>query len=192
MGAATHHAHPRFEWSVERLDTLTQMLAAKKTASEIAQLFGVTRNVIIGAVYRRPDLPGFHRGSATRKGVALPKTISLPGATSQARHVSKRRNDENQSIMAKVLVRKRIEAGDVAPPTQVVGAAKFAPGFMGQQARVKRLDKLERHHCRFPIDLPGGQVGYCGDVKEETSSYCPHHAARCFNPDSAAMRRRLS
>jgi hypothetical protein len=72
----------------------------------------------------------------------------------------------------------------------VAGGKSFVHGFQGQQGRVKLVD-LASHHCRFPIDMPNGEVRYCGDTAEDTSPYCRAHALRCFNPDSGAMTRRI-
>jgi hypothetical protein len=41
------------------------------------------------------------------------------------------------------------------------------------------LTALFDHHCRYPITQAEGPVKYCGLQKQEGSSYCAEHHARC-------------
>jgi hypothetical protein len=195
-----------FCWDEPSTEKLRLLLLAGKSASEIGQSFSVSRNVIIGKLYRDRSLPRLARnnghltrverlkaGPAPKKKVLLPKTVSLPGGdTVKARTVADKRGGEDQHLLARVRRREAFSRGDIAPPVLGYKAERFQEGFANQTIRVARVEDLKPHHCRFPIDKPGGGVGYCGAEKEAATAYCTPHALRCFNPDSAAMRRRLS
>jgi hypothetical protein len=199
------HYEQHFRWNDAQLAELKKRLEDGQSASEIGAFFGLSRNVIIGKVYRDGSLPRLqNKGrpkaeSGPLKRVlqpvmraALPQTISLPGgklAASRGEFQSRAATD--QSISARIATRKALATGAIAPPVVGYKPERFAEGFQGQVARVKSVKKLQAQHCRFPIDLAGGGLGFCGDTKEEHSSYCPAHAARCFNPQSAAMTRRV-
>jgi hypothetical protein len=128
-----------------------------------------------------------------REQIALPQTISLPGGKLAAsRGEFKSRGVADQSISARITTRKALATGAIAPPVVGYKPERFAEGFEGQVARVESVRKLEAQHCRFPIDMAGGGLGFCGATKEEHSSYCLAHAARCFNPQSRTMSARLS
>jgi hypothetical protein len=192
------HNQQSFRWDDARMDELKRRLLDNQSASEISAHFGVSRNVIIGKVYRDASLPrlcGTGRPVAAtgpRKSVLAPQNVSLPGgkaAPIPAADTQRRYND--QALAARVRARQNVEAGLIAPPVVGYKPERFQAGFEGQQARVTDIMKLTPHHCRFPLALPKGGLGYCGAEKEEKTSYCPAHAARCLHPQSAAMTRRL-
>jgi len=95
------------------------------------------------------------------------------------RHLAKREKLDDGGLSA----RRKAARAEVAPaPVLPVGRVfeSFAHGFGGQQGRVALVD-LEPQHCRYPIDMEDGSTLFCGDMKEERGSYCPAHAARCYN-----------
>jgi hypothetical protein len=185
---------------ISRRAELVGLISAGKTAAEISAHFAVSRNTVIGVIHRDETLPRLRTGSRTNSAhphvqasPQLPTTVSLPGDQQvKARTVANRRGHEDQSIASRVRAHAAFNRGDCAPPT-VAGykPERWCEGFQGQTAGVRKLEKLQPQHCRFPIDLENGRVGYCGEQKEEDTSYCTAHAARCFSPESAAMRRRL-
>ena len=85
-------------------------------------------------------------------------------------------------VVDDAVLRERLKRRQFAATPPVTGAAldRFADGYMGQQGRIA-LEALERQHCRFPIDMADGTVRSCGLTREDSSPYCPAHAARCFN-----------
>jgi hypothetical protein len=195
-----HQNHTRVDWNDDNMAELKRRLLAGESASIIAAHFGLSRSAIIGKVDRNKNLPRLQGNNGGQRGPrkallqpALPQSISLGGgAQTKASTSTLQRGHENQALVARVLARQKIETGAVPPPVMGYQPKRFHEGYLGQQARVSSVLKLEAQHCKFPIDLPNGKTGFCGDVKEDHSSYCPHHAARCFNPESAAMRKRFS
>lgn len=89
------------------------------------------------------------------------------------------RQIEDARLRARITVRLRRQAAGGDFPVQGFRAESFQPGYMGQQGRIA-IEDLEAHHCRFPIDMPSGEVRYCGETVEEHGRYCAAHAARCF------------
>ena len=62
--------------------------------------------------------------------------------------------------------------------------ARFTEGYQGQMGKLPLLE-LRPRTCRFPIDIPGGGVLFCGDVvmderNKKLSPYCPSHHRRCY------------
>jgi hypothetical protein len=196
------HYNTWFRWTPEQRVELERLLREGLSASQIGAHFGVSRNVVIGKVDRDQTLPRLSHSNGRRgpykvelapsSSVALPTGISLPGGkTVKAVNVTGNRGNENEKLRARVRARQAIDAGTLAPPVIGYRPERFHEGFSGQHARITDIMHLKQHHCRFPLDLAGGGVGYCGTEKEPHSAYCPHHAARCFNPESAAMTKRI-
>lgn len=195
-----HQNYTRVDWNADNMAELKRRLLDGQSASTISAHFGVSRSAIIGKVDRNKDLPRLQGNNGGQRGPrkallqpALPQSISLGGgAQTKASTSTLQRGHENQALVARVLARKKIESGALPPPAVGYHPQRFHEGYQGQKARVSSVLKLEAQHCKFPIDLANGKIGFCGDVKEDHSSYCPHHAARCFNPESARMRKRLA
>ena len=91
------------------------------------------------------------------------------------RRAHKRSVDD--AVLRERLKRKAFAA---TPPVQGYRAESFKHGYLGQQGRIA-IEALQTHHCKFPIDMDDGSLRYCGAQREDSSSYCPAHAARCFN-----------
>lgn len=134
-----------------------------------------------------------HAAIAARFNVSLAVVRKLSSAMGVTRKQS-RRTATDAALRERIRRRKQRLADEGAPPVIGYKAESFQPGYRGQQGRVKLVD-LAAHHCRFPIDMPADakghiEVRYCGLPKEDGSSYCHEHGARCFtDPTGPAMRK---
>jgi GcrA cell cycle regulator len=124
-----------------------------------------------------------HEKIAESFGVSLAIVSKMSRAMGPKRQASQRQKDDAR-IKARIRVRLMRKDEPGAPPVRGFDPAGFRPGYLGQQGRVALVD-LKPSHCRFPIDMPADESGkvevrYCGETKEDGSSYCSAHAARCF------------
>lgn len=136
-------------WSEEKALEAYNCRLAGMTSQQIANSWGVSRNVIVGLVWR------------ARKQFNL---APLPAKWRKPRSTTKRVKRERQVKVYKAL----------SAPRVVLDAPPAAP----EPLYITLLD-LERQHCRWPVGLGHGlQSTYCGHTKLEESSYCPHHHMR--------------
>ncbi len=185
-----------FRWSDVAITKVTDYLKQGLSAGQIAKHLGCSRNAVIGKAHRL----GLHLGagvSTPSQKKPVPRKVSLPDGhwpkvyTPPPEKNNSRMMADN-ALRARIKRREAIERGEVAPPKAPVSMRAFLPGYQGQEARVSSVLTLTSGDCKFPIDLDGGGTGFCGDTREEHTSYCKAHALRCFNPNSAAMRNRFS
>jgi hypothetical protein len=124
-----------------------------------------------------------HEMIAAKFQVSLPHVRKLSQAMGKLKR-SSARQVEDARVRARIAVRLKRRREDGLPPVVGYRAESFAQGYQGQEGRVALVD-LERHHCRFPIDMPADENGrsetrYCGAAAEPEGRYCAHHAARCY------------
>lgn len=157
-----------------------------KTAREIAFALNgsVTRNAVLGRIHRLKisgRIACAARASGRRPAVARSgenNTPALPSLAPLQGHARPVVLKTKAAALSKTRATARAGFTAPRPPSENILLA-FADGYDGQKGRVALVD-LEPRHCRFPIDVAGGPVKYCGLDKEPSgSSYCPHHAVRC-------------
>jgi GcrA cell cycle regulator len=149
-------------WTSPRVERLKALWAEGLSASEIAErLSGVTRNAVLGKLYRLHLLGG-------RK--ALPGTSGpKPGRQRTVRQVRDRTPDR--------------------PPRPVRPAA--APAAWAElPGEVARLDALRPHQCHWPIGDPKAEdFAFCGRWMH-SGPYCDAHRQVAYVGRAAARRRR--
>lgn len=177
MGDSRHYS--KVSWREPAIESALRALWAKGlTGTEIGLRFGVSRGAVL-AQARRLNLPRRDHLSGRPRRHAQHGEPPGPSAPRPLDGRSSRIHKPKPDAALRQAIAK-------APPpitTTVQGHAidrRFQPGFAGQKARVSVL-QLERHHCRFPIDMPDGATWYCGDTRHQNSSYCSAHRARCEN-----------
>lgn len=197
-------------WSEADLKSLDRLVEKGYSASEIGRELKRSRCAVIGVIHRhrvklkaQPMLQGksnsrlaarqakveairaeLRKGAKTQGEIAAEFGVRQNWVSKLSRAMGPSRKASARQVSdarLKARISKRIkllkEAG--APPVVGYKPESFAPGYRGQQGRLA-ITELSDKLCKFPIDMPSGEVRYCGDQAEEDGPYCPHHAARCF------------
>lgn len=124
--------------------------------------------------------------SASRIAAELGDGVTRNGVIGRAHRVGAARRIEGQApadASAKRLASARMRPSRAKAPTAVAPPEPRAAG------PVTTLD-LKPHHCRWPMgEVTGLETLFCGEVKDEGSSYCPAHRARAVQPVQRRMRR---
>lgn len=140
-------------WSEDKAREAYSLREAGMSSQQIANSWGVSRNVIVGLVWR------------AKKQFGLPP---LPEKQFHPKRPPRPRKPRQP---------RAIVAAKAKTVTVVLSRAPDAPSPL----MVTLLD-LQAHHCRWPEGLGKGlQSTYCGHQQAEGSSYCPHHQWRSTN-----------
>ncbi len=105
-------------------------------------------------------------GRSSRLGLSTRQRVTNVGGTAKRAYKPaphKRRKSHNRPAPKALLDQAEALAGEAVslPPDQSHCAVS--------------LMKLDKHHCRWPIDGAGGLMMYCGANALEGGSYCPRH-----------------
>jgi len=174
-------------WTPERETVLRTYWDEGHSASQIAALMGVTRNVVIGKVHRM-KLAGRPRGkTAPRQNRGGPSSIWTPERIAQLRRL-KAAGLSDRAIAATF--------GDVSFSTvfnkaKQLGISSMVPRLVPERpkplavpvATVEpdasnnvRFDDLTPESCRWPLGHPRDEdFRFCGATKQDKGSYCAHH-----------------
>ena len=153
------------KWTAKAIGTLTRMLRAGASSSQIAKALGngLTRNAILGKHHRMRkqgiELPTGSEGA--RKAVPEPKA-RLPKRQHAIGSFGAGRRPATE-VLPRPLATTPHDAID--PKT---------PGLL-------RMIDLQRHHCRWPLNnAAGGEYYFCGEPKAPGRPYCSAHAAAAY------------
>lgn len=163
-------------WTAEKIDLLKQMAADKKTGAEMAEALGATRNQIVGKATRL-KLPGWGK-KVTR--LSRKSTLGPPSLASGNRHLNKRIQALRQ--LANQMAAQ--QEGAASPP-------QSSPAVdLSRSERVAlSVQRLENHHCRFPIGMPGDEdFRFCGAPRLWNSSYCSSCHSRAYTRTQKTYR----
>lgn len=146
--------HAGFHWDEAALERLNQLLAEGLSGSQIALVLGLTRNAVLGKLFRL----GLH-------------TKNQPSRSTHIFHKRKLRRAHSQSPLE--MRRRRIEA-----MSDKLEAVELDREHVENPTR---FFDLEPDQCRWPIDGQGLAVLFCGAPVLGKHSYCAHHCTRAFN-----------
>ncbi len=171
-------------WTEERVDILKKLWAQGLSASQIAnRLGGVTRNAVIGKVYRL-GLSG--RAKPTRNKASQ---VRRSNNTRQKRRQTTRSRYDLQGATAL----KVTPLSHEPEPLPSREAGKLLPNPLENPAlppgeRVT-LMMLKRDMCRWPIGDPCEEgFHFCGRPSLSGVSYCEFHARIAFQPFQSRRR----
>lgn len=152
--------HTRIEWTDALTNRVLQLWRDGKSASEIADLVGVSsRSAIIGRIHRKgearrapPNIPKMTKAAfAKKRKPGLNIRMPTPAEKKQAAIV-------HDNVLSRIAAHRDV-------------------------ARIKFSD-LETHHCRYPVGHPNDpDFGYCGEQAASGKPYCHAHATRCYQPE---------
>jgi hypothetical protein len=203
----------KVDWSDPAVIEKLQFLQGQgHTAQQVAEHFGCSRNAAIGALHRhgRADAPNRQPG---RRRVARPPTpeqvkavLAEAGGVKPAHIIATEtglskwtvttifqnagidRRAAATAVGGKASAERSMALRIQQPLPEIAGEwqERFAEGYQGQHGRVA-MAKLQQQHCKFPIDQADGRTLSCGLARQEGSSYCPDHHARCVSRASPKM-----
>jgi hypothetical protein len=139
----------------ERNSEIIRLWNEDKSASQVAGILGLTRNIVISVITKARS-----KGLITRPKLASNR---LRGAHGQAILRNQRRNTEKKATsLPKLFVREKKGNED---------AAAVGVPFL----------ELDLNGCRYPTSRFGGQHFFCGEPRRDTrTSYCEQHHALCW------------
>lgn len=143
-------------WTDERIEILQRLWVQGLSASQIAdQLQGVSRNAVIGKIYRL----GKRDPSAAVR--ARPPAFAIRAARRQS-PLQSRRNDPGEGALE-----------TVDTPRHYVGRTE-EPGLA-------TCATLDAHMCKWPIGNPDESgFSFCGRPSEGERPYCQGHAQLAY------------
>ena len=151
-------------WSLQEIITLKTLIDKGLSSREIGERMGRKRNSIIG--------------QAHRQGLKFTKPISAAYKLKQA---PKPLGSKKPSLSMATFNRRPLEERE--KPTFIIVQPVASHPRQGQFQNVDLLG-LEARHCRYPVS----EHLFCGDRKQDGSSYCAHHHALCHAPTNSGTR----
>jgi GcrA cell cycle regulator len=153
-------------WSEEGKQRIKTLWDDGKTAGEIAAIFGVERNAILGVIHRNK----WQRGG-TKQGAA---------ALTKMQHRRAKAEGKPPPPSPKVFKIKRAPE-DIQPPTFIP-----EPPAPAKALNVAFMD-LRRNQCRWP--LGESPFLFCGLPQHGGRPYCPAHSRIAYQPVTAREKR---
>lgn len=146
-------------WTEARTELLKHLLSDSRSAADIAEKLGVSRNAVIGKVLRL--------------GLTLPNAgnRSPNGSVSAQRRSARAVNPLGRKRIS------RIKPESVAPrevPDEL-------PSMPEPATAVRLLDAAEEH-CRYPLGAPSADMLVCGAPPIKDRPYCAYHCRICYEP----------
>jgi GcrA cell cycle regulator len=162
-------------WDDATVEKLKRLWERGDTASQIARQLGITRNTVIGKVFRL-QLPARLASNVKKDRLVLPppkrwlkQHAKQMSAASQRGWANKDRAKRGQG--ASYLIRPEARR----PLPADVGPLERANAMPDGATAHKPLLDLGPHDCRWPIgDSP---YVFCAQPKGPIGSYCPFHMA---------------
>ncbi|MCC7253838.1 GcrA family cell cycle regulator [Hyphomicrobium sp.] len=163
-------------WSDEAIATVKMMWDEGRSASEIGAHFNVSRNAVIGVIFRK----GWQRGGAQGAREGGRKCAAQMRAETGARTVNLRERLKRYAVAPTRLPRKPgLPPLQFAPlvPSAEPEAPRFGPG----------VPLLECRGCRFAVSPHDAATHlFCDAPKLDGYSYCLVHCAVAFRlPEKA-------
>lgn len=171
--------------SPEQIAEIARLWQEGKSARQIGEMLGVTRNVIIGLVHRN----GIKRegNPVTEAMIEQRRAAGSRGGVATAEKLKEQpRKPEKPVVVPK------------AQPFTPIEATDFWRGSFSAQSLSpkgpKRLMDLEWYDCRFPLGkFNEPPTGFCAAPRENGSSFCAAHHHLVYRGTAAqveAQRRR--
>jgi hypothetical protein len=169
-----------------------------KTAGEIAAVFGMTRNSVIGVIHRSRITAGVawtgpRKKEVTRR-IPKPPTIARPISATLDRLLEKKETPPRGRIMGLYsFAHDRFDEPPEAieiPERDHWGKAMDAHHRPGAAFPVKPVDILHVRECRAPVATRARVHLFCDMPRKVGSSYCPdHHVVFNIPPRTEGARR---
>lgn len=162
-------------WTDEKVEALLALNAKNKSASQIGDLIGTSRNAVIGKLHR------------------LGMAYAASDKAIQGRRMRMRPKAKPTFVANNNAPARKATAFDFgrAPSIPVDPYVPTDEELDIPVHERKALVDLEPNDCRWPIGDPQEKgFGFCGKHKEPGTPYCEHHARKAFVPLDVARRER--
>ena len=167
------HANQYSKITDEMRGQIINLWQKEMTGGEIASQLGVSRNSVIGVIYRAKQNGDILRG---RKDV---KKIIKKVKPIKEKIVKQADKKVKQPKIAKE--EKKIEA--ISKPLQQTEIDK---------SNAVTIDQLMHYSCRFIVEVGNYETTkYCGKEKDR-ESYCKEHYAICYTPTRFSTQKLLN
>lgn len=169
-------------WTDHDLQKIAGMMRDGMSARQIGDALGVSRNVIIGKVFRVPTLKAIGwrnidehgRGTpAPKKTAALPSIAIAPNRSKNVRggHLAKPISNPVGVGVKNIRAVPRVKTITVAAPIDAPSPLNLL------------LMDLHLRFCRWPVSGSKEHTLFCGHETDDVlTSFCPHHRARAYQP----------
>jgi len=156
---------PKLLWNQTDIQRLKELHAEGKSFGQIADIFKMTRNAVIGKAHRL--------GLKGNK----PKTV-LPSRPTQKKPV---KSSSPRQPKKPPLIFRSVDANRVAPSIDLITKADDAVSMGVKLSKLEWADG-KPSNCRAVLRGQGRDVVYCGKANVGGSSYCQHHTERFYAP----------
>lgn len=164
-------------WTREELEQMGRLWTVDKlSASQIAAMFGVTRNSVIGLSHRNRELFGKKPGPV-RKYTPEERKERLR-IRDQKRTEQRRREREENAVIVKPDLPKPLTGYKI----------HTLPYDLARMPHAKTLADLAHYECKWPLNSEGPQL-FCAEATGERKSYCDHHHQRSRGEGTISERR---
>lgn len=167
------YVSPYHKMTAEIREKIIELWQKEMTGSEISAQLGVSRNSVIGVVYRAKQNGIFLRG---KNGKELNKRENIFFNKSKIeKHQNKKPPKEKKKHVEKIIMEKPKIKIEIFTSCEAVD-----------------LNGLTYNSCRFIVEEGDCETTkYCGK-KIDRSSYCKDHYAICYVPSRFSMQKLLS
>jgi GcrA cell cycle regulator len=160
-------------WDDETKQRMAALWNNGKSAAQVAALFGISRNVVIGLAHRNKIFKVKGRGSP-----------SGPRQTRVPRIAKPKKPHGHTGRKVKVTREARMEAVKREAAEFMSGTSRFLQMHVDDEARLadgKDLLSLGRHECRWALNQRSPFL-FCAESTGGLSVYCSHHSQRAYRP----------
>ena len=144
------------------------------TGTEIGQKLGMTRNAVLGAIYR-----------LRRAGLV---DIRDEDKNAVRKQLDGRKRAPKKTRPTKPRVERKPAPPPKLPKLVATEATDLPTGPI--TPNMVSLFNLKADHCRYAVRGVGAGTFYCGEPKER-GSYCAAHGAICYVEPEAHRRKRM-
>src|SRR4030067_544671 len=164
-------------WTDDMLSQLRVLWIKGDTVTEIANIFGKTRNSVIGKVHRL-ELPRRRLGRSDMMKVAPSPTARSPAVPPPVAPSPAVPSPAVPSPAVPSPVARSPAVPSPAVPSPAVPAVP-SPAVPAVPSPVHpSLLELTSNQCHWPIFYEGNVYRYCGAPKSGSSAYCKFHEAK--------------
>ncbi|MFB9952050.1 GcrA family cell cycle regulator [Rhizobium puerariae] len=161
-----------FRWTEELTLKAADLWNDGKTASQIAPIFGVSRNAIVGLAHRKPKL--FKKKGNAAKGNNKPHNVPAIKPNRNTGFFERPKRD-GMTVTAKKKAVKREAEEDAL----IIEALPEPTSYDAERLVVaKELHELGRCECHWPLNQ-GGPFLFCS-AETGGKTYCAPHASRAM------------
>lgn len=165
------------KWAREDLENMAKLWKVDKlSASQIAAMYGVTRNTVIGITDRHREMFGKKPGPV-RKYTPEERKERLR-IRDQKRTEQRRREREKNAVIVKPDRPKPLPGYKI----------HTLPYDLARMPHAKTLADLNHCECKWPLNSDGAQL-FCAEETDERKSYCDHHHQRSRGEGTISERR---